>query len=377
MLLRKNLASFLSQPLDNSSGCHCISLFRRMQCPLVPSSLSGVDDPLLQLMNDWYTFPFQATLGDDDTDDGQNPQPVMIHSMDFELSMFGIGLAELSPWHDFMTWRLLDDDLSGTFPTDDLALYRDSMPLSTRPPQSASGGTNPDVVSPEKIHRKKHRITVDRSQWGSLMTPNINMNTLAVASISSCFVPSTVEVNAGDGKPVARALIVPPQTAARPAPSKQAAQPVTDGENGEVVVGTGATTPRRLKVHGTGNKPSRDRTKKTQSTTLVQSSISASEPEAAITATAIATNACPEDQDPVTRDYISGAISDVDVLMGRGGLTNNHKGNKAFLEHKTRLQAKYLSLSKEEKTAISEELVEWVLERGGRFLKRDKTSGRW
>jgi hypothetical protein len=60
-----------------------------------------------------------------------------------------------------------------------------------------------------------------------------------------------------------------------------------------------------------------------------------------------------------------------DVLLGRGGLTNSHTGNKRYrtivLDH----QAEYLRAQKKEKAVIARKIVAIVQENGGRFLKRD------
>lgn len=64
-----------------------------------------------------------------------------------------------------------------------------------------------------------------------------------------------------------------------------------------------------------------------------------------------------------------GKFTEVDVLLGRGGLVNLHPGNKAYLQHKERMQARYLTATKEEKTEISQELVDIVHGWGGRFMK--------
>jgi hypothetical protein len=63
-------------------------------------------------------------------------------------------------------------------------------------------------------------------------------------------------------------------------------------------------------------------------------------------------------------------FNELDVLLGRGGLVNLHPGNQTYLQHKERLQARYLAASKEEKTEISQELVDIVHEWGGRFMKQ-------
>ena len=79
----------------------------------------------------------------------------------------------------------------------------------------------------------------------------------------------------------------------------------------------------------------------------------------------------------LTRNYIQDSVSDVDVLMGRGGRTNHHKGNENYLRIKERIQPRYLAAAKEDKTAISQELVDAILLQGGRFLKLDALTERW
>jgi hypothetical protein len=75
------------------------------------------------------------------------------------------------------------------------------------------------------------------------------------------------------------------------------------------------------------------------------------------------------------KKWIGGEPSDLDVLMGRGGRTNHHKGNMRYLAEKERLQPKYLAAAKEEKTEISQELVDIVHAWGGRFVKTE--DDRW
>jgi hypothetical protein len=82
--------------------------------------------------------------------------------------------------------------------------------------------------------------------------------------------------------------------------------------------------------------------------------------------------------DSSAKNYIEGTYMDVDVLSGRGGLGNHHPGNQAYLREKERMQSRYLAASKKNKTGISQELVEWVHARGGRFLqKKGKGEKRW
>mmetsp|Transcript_4928 Transcript_4928/g.10112 ORF Transcript_4928/g.10112 Transcript_4928/m.10112 type:complete len:329 (+) Transcript_4928:90-1076(+) len=70
-------------------------------------------------------------------------------------------------------------------------------------------------------------------------------------------------------------------------------------------------------------------------------------------------------------------IAKNDVLLGRGGRSNNHHGNKRYLALKDSMQDRYLNSDKATKKALSQDLVHTVQEQwGGRFLKLDK-SGRW
>lgn len=83
---------------------------------------------------------------------------------------------------------------------------------------------------------------------------------------------------------------------------------------------------------------------------------------------------------PLTKaDPGSGACVDGpsmnDVICGRGGKANTHPGNRSFREEAGRLRAWYEASSKSEKFAISSLLVEEVLKRGGRFIKRN--AGGW
>lgn len=62
--------------------------------------------------------------------------------------------------------------------------------------------------------------------------------------------------------------------------------------------------------------------------------------------------------------------TDMDCLLGRGGRTNRHPGNKRYLKEKERLRPQYLTATgKEAKARIGRELVNSVYMRGGRFLK--------
>ena len=62
-------------------------------------------------------------------------------------------------------------------------------------------------------------------------------------------------------------------------------------------------------------------------------------------------------------------ISDNDVLLGRGGRTNNHIGNATYRTYKEAIQDEYLRATKDEKTCISNRLVQQIHQEQGRFLK--------
>ncbi len=70
--------------------------------------------------------------------------------------------------------------------------------------------------------------------------------------------------------------------------------------------------------------------------------------------------------------------TDLDVLLGRGGLTNNHSGNIRYREEVEKVKPMYFScLTKSEKKEVSELLVAYVQDYGGRFLEKDSESGEW
>lgn len=66
----------------------------------------------------------------------------------------------------------------------------------------------------------------------------------------------------------------------------------------------------------------------------------------------------------------SARVTDLDVLLGRGGMTNKHPGNVRFRSLVDSLKPSYLSLgsSKKKKKQFSETLMHKVMEYGGRFL---------
>lgn len=71
------------------------------------------------------------------------------------------------------------------------------------------------------------------------------------------------------------------------------------------------------------------------------------------------------------------SIGPHDVLLGRGGATNNHEGNKRYRTLVADHQTDYLQARKLKKVDISRQIVSIVLGRGGRFLKRDSKNEEW
>jgi hypothetical protein len=66
-----------------------------------------------------------------------------------------------------------------------------------------------------------------------------------------------------------------------------------------------------------------------------------------------------------------------DVLLGRGGATNNHYGNCAYRSIVAGYRTEYLAARKKDKVVIARKIVELVHRNGGRFLARDDVSDAW
>ena len=69
------------------------------------------------------------------------------------------------------------------------------------------------------------------------------------------------------------------------------------------------------------------------------------------------------------RKYVQ--YTDMDVLCQRGGLGNQHVGNKRYLAAKEAMQVLYQATPKAGRTAVAQQLVDQVRSWGGRFLTRD------
>lgn len=74
-------------------------------------------------------------------------------------------------------------------------------------------------------------------------------------------------------------------------------------------------------------------------------------------------------KEPMEKEYVM--ITDKDVLLGRGGYSHHHPGNRSYRKLILENQKIYKRLENNEKTALSRKIVDNVKESGGRFLKRD------
>jgi hypothetical protein len=77
-----------------------------------------------------------------------------------------------------------------------------------------------------------------------------------------------------------------------------------------------------------------------------------------------------------TVQYID-EVTDLDCVLGRGGKSNHHPGNKRYRSEVQHLQKWYKSSGKAEKTDLAQCLVNFVHSYGGRFVKQEKSTGRW
>ena len=74
---------------------------------------------------------------------------------------------------------------------------------------------------------------------------------------------------------------------------------------------------------------------------------------------------------PEVKEYVE--PTHLDVLLGRGGKSNHHPGNKRYREEVQNLQSWYLGVEdKNEKTDLSQCLVDYVHSYDGRFLYKDE-----
>eukprot|EP00957_Ditylum_brightwellii_P049235 3736019-Ditylum_brightwellii.AAC.1 len=71
------------------------------------------------------------------------------------------------------------------------------------------------------------------------------------------------------------------------------------------------------------------------------------------------------------------SLNQYDVLLGRGGGSNNHIGNHHFCSLVQDFQSIYLPLRRKDKPLMARSVVLIVRNRGGRFLAKSKTSGEY
>lgn len=67
-------------------------------------------------------------------------------------------------------------------------------------------------------------------------------------------------------------------------------------------------------------------------------------------------------------------VTSTDVLCGRGGVTNSHKGNIYFRNLANQLRWDYATVKKSRKAHVAKVIVRKIRERHGRFLKKDGDS---
>jgi len=80
---------------------------------------------------------------------------------------------------------------------------------------------------------------------------------------------------------------------------------------------------------------------------------------------------------PAVKEFVL-VPTDLDVLLGRGGKTNNHPGNKRYREEVLTVKPMYHDCTtKPEKKNVSELLMAYVHHYGGRFLSKDCRTGHW
>ncbi|KAG7337327.1 hypothetical protein IV203_014101 [Nitzschia inconspicua] len=75
--------------------------------------------------------------------------------------------------------------------------------------------------------------------------------------------------------------------------------------------------------------------------------------------------------DPLVKKYVK--YNSRDVLLGRGGKTNRHAGNKVYRRRILEDQPVYKTLCTSEKTKLSDKVVNWIQKDcNGRFLEEDE-----
>ena len=85
-----------------------------------------------------------------------------------------------------------------------------------------------------------------------------------------------------------------------------------------------------------------------------------------------------DDDSACTEDDYENDYEDIDILSGRGGLTNKHPGNKEFRKVVNEHKIAYRKLTKKaDKAAMVRQILAIFSEKGSRFLKKNNEDGLW
>lgn len=79
--------------------------------------------------------------------------------------------------------------------------------------------------------------------------------------------------------------------------------------------------------------------------------------------------------EPKVKEYVRPTKQD--ILLGRGGKSNNWEGNEKYREAIEKLKPVYRRSAKHEKTIIAQQLIDALNEDGCRFIKYDEDTGKW
>jgi len=71
-------------------------------------------------------------------------------------------------------------------------------------------------------------------------------------------------------------------------------------------------------------------------------------------------------------------VRDSDILCGRGGLSNHHSGNRRYRQVVNEMSITYKNTEQKlKKTNLSGNIVDFVYKYGGRFIKKDTSTGKY
>jgi len=182
------------------------------------------------------------------------------------------------------------------------------------------------------------------------------------------FTANTTSASVFSGKPSGLDLLLLAVTAS---PDANSDQDESECAGSQDTVSTNHDTDDQLKEASIAtSRPRRTRIKPTQKEPML--------PPAKLTNNAVAPKRSKsKKKTPKSNDQksASGAIetpSDLDILRGRGGTTNRHKGNMRFRDEARKLRSAYRDdgVSRKEKYMYSNILLQAVKDYGGRFLEK-------